>query len=195
MSTQIEILRDGLQLLPQVAAHNAAETPDLRSIFTPKSHEGALDPAREIVVGDRGVGKSFWSSVLKDDAARAAIAPIYPRLGLTDLTVSLGFSEVLARREYPSERTINSLLNSEASAEVIWRAVIVNSVNPILLPPKWEENDWLTRCKWIKENSQIEEEILSRFKFTTESGGETASNYIRRPGPTWKGLGIHPSVN
>jgi len=41
----------------------------------------------EIVVGDRGVGKSFWSSVLKDDAARTAIAPIYPRLGLRELSV------------------------------------------------------------------------------------------------------------
>jgi hypothetical protein len=101
MNARIEVLRDGLKVLPQVAAHNATETPDLRTIFTPRSHEGALDPAREIVVGDRGVGKSFWSSVLKDDAARAAVAPIYPRLGLVELSVSLGFSEVIARREYP----------------------------------------------------------------------------------------------
>ena len=90
MATQIEVLRAGLQMLPQVAAHSAADTPDLRSIFTPRSHEGALDPAREIVVADRGVGKSFWSSVLKDSAARSAIAPVYPRLRLSDLSVSLG---------------------------------------------------------------------------------------------------------
>jgi hypothetical protein len=73
MATQIEVPRSGLQMLPQVAAHNAAAIPDLRTIFTPQSHEGALDPVREIVVGDRGVGKSFWSSVLKDDVARTAI--------------------------------------------------------------------------------------------------------------------------
>src|SRR5271165_874589 len=129
MANQIDVLRTGLQMLPQVAAHNAANTPDLRTIFTPQSHEGALDPVREIVVGDRGVGKSFWSSVLKDDAARTAIAPIYPRLKLMQLTVSLGFSEVIGRDEYPSERTIQSLLSSSISPEIIWRAVIVNSVN------------------------------------------------------------------
>src|SRR5579872_4586974 len=109
MTNQVEVLREGLKLLPEVAAHHATDTPDLRSIFTPRSHEGALDPTREIVVGDRGVGKSFWSSVLKDDVARTAIAPIYPRLRLNDTTVSLGFSEAIARDEYPSQRTINSL--------------------------------------------------------------------------------------
>jgi hypothetical protein len=97
MTTQIGILRDGLKLLPQVAAHAATDTPDLRTIFTPQSHEGALDPSREIVVGDRGVGKSFWSSVLKDDVARTAIAPIYKRLNLEKLNVRLGFSEVIGR--------------------------------------------------------------------------------------------------
>ena len=119
-------------MLPQVAAHNATNTPDLRSIFTPRSHEGALDPSREIVVGDRGVGKSFWSSVLKDDAARAAIAPIYPRLRLTDLTVSLGFSEVIGRPEYPSDRINSTLLRSGVLPEFVWRAVVINSINPVL---------------------------------------------------------------
>ena len=150
-------------MLPQVAAHNATNTPDLRSIFTPSSHEGALDPSREIVVGDRGVGKSFWSSVLKDDAARAAIAPIYPRLNLTKLSVSLGFSEVIGRPEYPSDRIISNLLRSGALPEFIWRAVIINNVNPVLRPPQWESSDWVMRCKWIENNSQKEEEILKEF--------------------------------
>jgi hypothetical protein len=102
MTEQIAALRDGLKILPQVAAHAATNTPDLRSIFTPQSHEGALDPSREIVVGDRGVGKSFWSSVLKDDFARTAIAPIYAGLKLEKLQVSLGFAEGIGRSQYPS---------------------------------------------------------------------------------------------
>ena len=163
MASQIDVLRTGLKLLPQVAAHNAANTPDLRSIFTPQSHEGALDPSREIVVGDRGVGKSFWSSVLKDNAARTAIAPIYPRLGLRELSVSLGFSEVIGRDEYPSERTISSLLQSSITGDLIWRAVIINCVNPALQPAGWIEMEWMRRCEWIKGNPQKEESILTTF--------------------------------
>jgi hypothetical protein len=122
MTAQIADLHDGLKMLPQVAAHAATNTPDLRSIFTPQSHEGALDPSREIVVGDRGVGKSFWSSVLKDDVARTAIAPVYMRLHLEKLNVSLGFSEGIGRTEYPSARTLSSLLASSIAPDVIWRS-------------------------------------------------------------------------
>jgi hypothetical protein len=163
MATEIDILRDGLKTLPQVAAHNAAETPDLRSIFTPKSHEEALNPSREIVVGDRGVGKSFWSSVLKDDAARTAISPIYPRLNLRGLSVSLGFSEVIGRDEYPSDRVIGRLLSSTVSPDLIWRAVVLNSINPTLLPEWWRGSDWPKRCQWVFNNPQIEEKLLLQF--------------------------------
>jgi hypothetical protein len=172
MSNQIEVLRDGLKVLPQVAAHSATETPDLRTIFTPRSHEGALDPAREIVVGDRGVGKSFWSSVLKDDIARAAIAQVYQSLGLADFTVSLGFSEVIGRKEYPSERVINSLLSSGMSAEIVWRAVILNSINPVLLPMDWIDSEWVARCTWIRNNPEKEEELLSKFDKDLRSRGK-----------------------
>ena len=191
MTSQIEVLRGGLQMLPQVAAHNAAETPDLRTIFTPRSHEGALDPAREIVVGDRGVGKSFWSSVLKDDAARSAIAPIYPRLQLQNIRVSLGFSEVIGRDEYPSERTINSLLQADVAPDIIWRSVILNSVNPILFPPKWEGNEWQLRCEWIKANPQKEESILSKFNDELKiSGRRHLINFdaLDRLGKDWKSI-------
>lgn len=146
MATQVEILRTGLKFLPQVAAYSAANTPDLRDIFTPQSHEGALDPDREIVVGDRGVGKSFWSSVLKDNPARGAISTLYPRLRLNELSVSLGFSEALSRPEYPSERVVQSLLSTGISPEIIWRAVIINSINPQLHGDGWTDGDWVFRC-------------------------------------------------
>lgn len=191
MAIQIDVLRAGLQMLPQVAAHNAANTPDLRTIFTPQSHEGALDPVREIVVGDRGVGKSFWSSVLKDDAARTAIAPIYPRLKLKQLTVSLGFSEVIGRHEYPSERTIQSLLSSSISPEIIWRAVIVNSVNQPLLPNEWAGADWLARCQWIKDNPQKEESILTSFNDRLSKDGHQhliVFDALDRLGKDWKSI-------
>lgn len=191
MATQIDILRTGLQMLPQVAAHNAAATPDLRSIFTPQSHEGALDPVREIVVGDRGVGKSFWSSVLKDDVARTAIGTIYPRLKLQKLSVSLGFSEVIGRQEYPSERTIHSLLSSSISAEIIWRAVILNSVSPPLLPPEWIKNEWLPRCLWVTDNPQKEETILTSFNDRLGTAGRQhliVFDALDRLGKDWKSI-------
>jgi hypothetical protein len=191
MTTRIAVLRDGLKLLPQVAAHAATDTPDLRSIFTPPSHEGALDPKREIVVGDRGVGKSFLSSVLKDDAARTAIAPIYTRLHLEKLQVRLGFSEVIGRSEYPSARTLNSLLDSLIAPDVIWRSVILNTVNPILLPNGWTGMEWGARCEWIKHNSEKEEAILVKFNEQLHNTGKLhliIFDALDRLGSDWKSI-------
>jgi hypothetical protein len=189
MSEAINALHDRLKILPDVAAHNAVNTPDLRSIFTPQSHEGALDPKREIVVGDRGVGKSFWSSVLKDDAARTAISSIYPALGLNKLRVSLGFAEVIGQTGYASARTIKSLLGSSVLPEFIWRAVILNTINPPLLPPGWPAMDWTKRCEWIKSNSEQEEAILKKFNEELERSGKihlVIFDALDRVGTDWK---------
>jgi hypothetical protein len=193
MATPIEILRAGLKQLPQVAAHSAADTPDLRDIFTPPSHEGALDPRREIVVGDRGVGKSFWSSVLKDDAARTAISHLYPRLGLDKLSVSLGFSEALSRSEYPSARVIQSLLASSVSPEFIWRAVVINNINPALFPDGWSKMEWKEKCEWVKNHPEAEESILKRFNDQLESSGRLhliIFDALDRLGNDWKSIRI-----
>ena len=191
MTTRIAVLRDGLKLLPQVAAHAATNTPDLRSIFTPQSHEGALDPSREIVVGDRGVGKSFWASVLKDDVARTAIAPIYTRLKLDTINVRLGFSEVIGRSEYPSARTLSSLLDSSIAADVIWRSAILNTVNPVLFPNGWTEMEWAARCEWIKHNPEKEEAILVKFNEQLTRSGKLhliIFDALDRLGDDWKSI-------
>lgn len=191
MSTPIAALRDSLKILPNVAAHNAADTPDLRSIFTPQSHEGALDPKREIVVGDRGVGKSFWSSVLRDDAARTAIAPIYPRLGLENVKVSLGFSEAIARPEYPSTRTLRSLLDDSIHPELIWRSVVLHAVNPALYPDGWTEMERARRCNWVKNNSENEEVILKTYNEQLKSSNRfhmLIFDALDRLGNDWKSI-------
>jgi hypothetical protein len=152
-----------------------------------------LDPSREIVVGDRGVGKSFWSSVLKDDAARTAIAPIYTRLHLEKLNVSLGFSEVIGRSEYPSARTLSSLLELSVTPELVWRSVVLNSVNPNLFPDGWKVMDWQSRCEWIKRNSEKEEGILVKFNEQLKASGKLhliIFDALDRLGTEWKSIRV-----
>jgi hypothetical protein len=58
------VVREAFENLPQESSHLATNAPKWGEVFTPNDHQGALDPDRSIVVGDRGTGKSFWSSVL-----------------------------------------------------------------------------------------------------------------------------------
>jgi hypothetical protein len=63
-----------------------------KELYAPASHAAALDPNAPIVRGARGTGKSFWASVLNKPALRKDAATAYPRLGLDDVDVFLGFT-------------------------------------------------------------------------------------------------------
>jgi hypothetical protein len=129
--------------------------------------------------------------VLKDNAARTAIAPIYPRLHLEKLNVSLGFSEGIGRPEYPSVRTLKSLLDISIAPELIWRAVILNTVNPTLFPSGWVEMEWSARCEWIKGNSEKEEAILVKFNEQLSKSGKLhliVFDALDRLGTDWKSI-------
>ena len=86
------VLRQAIAGLTPATSHDATSPPALRQIYAPAGHESALDPERPLVIGGRGVGKSFWSAVLLDANARAYVATRYPRLAPHQCEVALGFA-------------------------------------------------------------------------------------------------------
>jgi hypothetical protein len=69
-------------------------------------------------------------------------------------------------------RTLSSLFASSIAPDVIWRAVILSTVNQDLLPKGWNGLEWEARCEWIKHNSEKEEKILVKFNENLKSGGK-----------------------
>jgi hypothetical protein len=123
-------IRKALAQLAPGSAHMAAQPPALEEIYAPDIHSGALDPRRSLVVGNRGVGKSFWSSVLADESTRRHVVPAYPRLKLDHLKVILGFHEAAGKLDdaAPSPAVLRSLLGTGRDPEDIWRAVLLRSL-------------------------------------------------------------------
>ena len=99
-------------------------------IFAPALHANALDPQRPLVIGNRGVGKSFWSSVLTHQETRDAVAPSYPRLPLKRIQAVLGFHEDAGKDDgpAPSPAVLNSLYSNGHRPEAIWRAVLLKGL-------------------------------------------------------------------
>jgi len=50
----------------------------------------ALDPDRALVIGNRGVGKSFWAHALADQETRVHVAQTFREL--TTIDVLIGFN-------------------------------------------------------------------------------------------------------
>jgi hypothetical protein len=126
----LDRLRQALADLEPGAAHQAQDPPNPALIFAPEQHAKALDPQRALVIGNRGVGKSFWSSVLTHDQTRNAVAKDYPRLPLSRIRAVLGFHEAAGKTEgpAPSPDALSALRRQGHEPEAIWRAVLLKSV-------------------------------------------------------------------
>ncbi|WP_234189008.1 hypothetical protein [Shinella sp. NM-101] len=129
-SNDYKTLRDALSNLPPGAAHQANAPPKLGEIFAPATHANALDPQRSLVIGNRGVGKSFWSAVLTHDETRNKVAIAYPRLPIKQIRATLGFHEAAGKDEgpAPSPAALAQLQKQGYEPETIWRAVLINAL-------------------------------------------------------------------
>ena len=130
-SDQIASLRQAIASLTPASSHDATTPPALSQIYAPAGHESTLDPERPLVIGGRGVGKSFWSAVLLHADARAYVAKRYPRLALENCQVALGFAGVdVDANQAPSREVLDDLIHRDGHApEHIWRAVILGAAN------------------------------------------------------------------
>jgi hypothetical protein len=159
----ISILRTALAGLTPASSHDATTPPALNQIYAPAGHETALDPDRSLVIGGRGVGKSFWSAVLLDDTARNYVADSYPRLALDRCEVALGFAGVdVDAHQAPSREVLDELIERDGYApEKVWRAVILGVVNRILklgLPDRLGGNAGLVA--WVDSDAERTQQTL-----------------------------------
>ena len=126
----IQQVRAAIQSLPELAASDAGRPPDVEDVYYPPGHAEALDPLRALVVGNRGVGKSFWVGALTRPEIRLRIAEEYPHAGkLRDLArydVMVAFPGTGGNPSAPSKEVLASL--SEFPEELIWKAVIARTV-------------------------------------------------------------------
>jgi hypothetical protein len=158
MIENLQKIRTWLAALAPLPAHQASVAPSLDEIYTPQDHEAALDPDRLLVVGGRGVGKSFWAGALQDTASREMVGARYPKLKLHLCKVALGFTEgdSIATAGIPSANVITELMEKDHfKAETIWRAVLIHSLRDHIdapLPSLWRGKDGLVA--WVDHDAE-----------------------------------------
>ncbi|HTD06780.1 hypothetical protein [Undibacterium sp.] len=156
-------IRDGLAAFQPAPAHQANTPPRINEIYAPAGHEAALDPDRPVVVGGRGVGKSFWAGSLLDGDTRKFISSQYPRLKLSECDVFLGFGGVdTIDGGPPSAEVLSDLITKDRfKPEIIWRAVVLHCLRAhidIKLPTLWRGKKGLVN--WANEDSERLQLIL-----------------------------------
>lgn len=148
-------VRSALKAFKSSTAEIASQAPSWNRVLTVRDHEGALDPRRALVIGDRGTGKSFWTGALLSPAGRERLATVYPRLGLEKLDVALGFGSDEFTAEHPVAGELVSLMAAGFDPEAIWRAVILASAPEGLVPAELQVKDWEKRVAWVAQDPAL----------------------------------------
>ena len=124
------------------------------NLYLPPAHLKALRLNTHIVVGGRGVGKSFLASALQSAPLRGQLGATFAELlELQDIDVFLGFGNDEAIENYPNNDVFSNFLDQNGDPYDLWRAVILRWVarrNCVDIPGK----NWQATVDWLKQKPE-----------------------------------------
>lgn len=141
----VKILREGI-LKANLETSNFGERPEAGALYVPRSHLKALRLEAQVVVGGRGVGKSFWTAALQSPELRSFLDSAASELN--EIDVYPGFTSKGDIDSYPSEDVFSRLQGDKDSFYDLWRAVMLRCVarqhGEKIPDERWENTvDWL----------------------------------------------------
>ncbi|MBF0422868.1 MAG: hypothetical protein HQL73_07735 [Magnetococcales bacterium] len=142
--TEAQLLRAAILEAPLETSH-FGEEPLPGTLYLPLSHLKALRLEANVVIGGRGVGKSFWTAALQTESLRKLLGSSTPEL--KDLEVQLGFATREAMDRYPNADVFEVLRDRDPYD--IWRAVVLRWVASRTQRTIPVEN-WAATVEWLK---------------------------------------------
>ena len=164
MTSTFAAIRAGLAALPRAEAHDPDEQVAAHEVLAVPGHRAALDPDRALVVGNRGMGKSFWAHALTDASARQQAAVTFREL--TSVDARMGFNA--AQRSSliaPTPGALRDALTAHGDADAIWRAVMVRAA--IDVAPELARDVDIPHeafpdvVAWVKANGHVADRLMT----------------------------------
>ena len=148
--TEAQALRAAILAAP-LETSNFGEEPQPGTLYVPLSHLKALKLDAHVVVGGRGVGKSYWTAALQSESLRSLLGSTAPELN--DIVVQVGFASMEAIDRYPNADVFQSFIAQGGDPYDLWRAVVLRWVArrahqaiPVA--------DWSQTVAWLKERPE-----------------------------------------
>lgn len=123
--TQIQQLREAILAAP-LEINNSGEPPQPGTLYLPPSHLKALRLDAHIVIGGRGVGKSFWTAALQSEPLRELLDA--SATDLKGIRVQAGFTQAGNIDNYPSADVFSAFMANNGDPYDLWRAVMLRWV-------------------------------------------------------------------
>ena len=150
MTNSSEIRAAIVDALP-ITTSNYGDIPNQRNVYIPPAHSKALRLECNLVIGARGVGKSFWTSALSDSTLRTSLTSEVQELDRTDVHIGFGVNSNID--SYPDKSTFSKLMELGHTPYNIWSSVVIrwlyNENNSIVPKSTWNET-----VNWVEKNPE-----------------------------------------
>jgi hypothetical protein len=125
-TTSLSFIREAIAGFAPSAQVDPNDEIDRSRAFFPNGHRAILDFQRQLVVGNRGMGKSFWTHALLNADVRGRLADVYDQPALNTLSVIVGFNGSIKKTDglTPTIEEIKVLRENNHSEEIIWKGVL-----------------------------------------------------------------------
>jgi len=155
-------IRAGLQRLPRAANYTPGEEIKLEDILIVPGHRAALDPDRTLVVGNRGMGKSFWTHVLATPNTRAQVAKTFRELAAVDVMIGFNAAE-RTDAVAPTKNAIDQAFRDSGDADALWRTVLVRAAREhgVPLPEEATRESFMSQVAWVLSNGEAVDRIVT----------------------------------
>lgn len=138
---------------------NTGETPKPGTLFIPLAHRKALSRDAILVIGARGVGKSFWAAALSDELLRGQIGESVNELARTNIYV--GHAAKPSISNYPDRDVFSRLIKAGNDSYSVWRAVVVRWLAGVA-GEQIPVDSWSSTVAWVDQNPERFAQIAER---------------------------------
>lgn len=165
----VEMIRQAiLDALPQDVALHTDEFSPTR-LYVPLAHVKALRLESNLVIGDRGVGKSVWSQALQQSSTLQENGTLPQTLFPYPLTVRPGYG-ANADSRYPDSDTFEGLLQKGYTPYAIWRAVLCRALAEITAETI-PDHSWEATVLWVKDQPEAVAALIQKAdQFSQDKG-------------------------
>lgn len=150
MTNPQKIRKAIVEALP-ISSSNYGEVPNQRDVYIPPAHSKALRLECNLVIGARGVGKSFWTAALSDATLRASLTSEVKELERTDVYIGFGVKPKID--SYPDKKTFSQLMEFGHSPYDIWSSVVVRWLY-VSHDSKVPKDTWDQTVTWVAQNPE-----------------------------------------
>jgi hypothetical protein len=120
----------GFNLSPRVEPNDFIPTD---SAYLPRGHRGVLDLRRQLIIGNRGMGKSFWTHALTSSQLRCRLGHVYGYRQLEAVRVEIGFNgSDKVSGIAPTRDDIADFFQAGSNPDLVWRAVFLRAADKAL---------------------------------------------------------------